>query len=136
MPLQEKTSEIIMFIFLQPHSSCLPFFWWCAYPSAPLGPRASSASLPQQWVSGLQLAIGVFPTSSLLRKAKNSFGAIFICFFNTPLCLALSSFAYSSTLHPILLYVMPFMYFTYFLFVLFCYPQTSFAQLPGLHCFS
>lgn len=68
----------------------------------------------KQWVSGLQLVISVFPTNSLLRKAKNCHEACFVWFFK---CLALYPFVYCSTLHPSVLYGMPFVYGTYLFFV-------------------
>lgn len=82
-------------------------------------------------VSGLQLVIGVFPTSYLLRRVwcggVSSSSCLdlgrawgyFYMFSNMPLHLPLYSFVYSSTLYLILLYAMPFMCVTYLFFVLF-----------------
>lgn len=53
-----------------------------------------------------------------------------IFMFASPLFhLSLSSLVYSSMLTPNLVYVMPFMNVTYYFFVLFVAPKTSFVQL-------
>lgn len=90
------------------------------YPSAaPLGARVGTASLPQAVGVGAAAGHRCLPNKFFAEKTKILLWGYFNMFFNIPLHLALCSFVYSSTLHPILLHVMPFIYVTYLFLVLF-----------------